>query len=157
VALPLAYDGPSPLTPGRALTAWTLDPVVICALVIVAVAYLTASRRLRRRGDRWSVGRDFAFLVGGLGTIAVATMSWIGTYDDTLFWSHMVQHMVLSMVSPIFLALGAPVTLALRALPARPRQRLSGALRSLPAKILINPGVGVAQRFGSPAACSSGP
>ena len=39
---------------------------------------------------------------------------------------HMVQHMVLSMVAPIFLALGAPVTLALRTLPARPRRRAAG-------------------------------
>ena len=37
------------------------------------------------------------------------------------FSVHMVQHMILMMVAPMFLALGAPVTLALRTLPARPR------------------------------------
>jgi putative copper resistance protein D len=62
----------------------------------------------------------------------------------------MAQHMVLSMVVPIFLALGAPVTLALRTLPARPRRWLRDALHSLPAKILINPLVGFALVFGTP-------
>jgi putative copper resistance protein D len=36
-----------------------------------------------------------------------------------LFSAHMVDHMALTMVAPIFLVLGAPVTLALRALAAR--------------------------------------
>ena len=101
----------------RLLTAWTPEPTVIAALVVAAGLYLWAARSLRRRGDRWPVGRDVAFVGGGLGLIALATIGWMGTYDDTLFWSHMAQHMVLSMVAPIFLALGAPVTLALRVLP----------------------------------------
>lgn len=42
----------------------------------------------------------------------------------------MVQHMVLSMIAPIFLALGAPVTLALRTLPVRPRKRLLAIVHS---------------------------
>jgi len=54
------------------------------------------------------------------------------------------------MLAPIFLALGAPVTLMLRTLPVGGRRRLAGALRSLPAKILINPLVGFALLFGTP-------
>jgi cytochrome c oxidase assembly factor CtaG len=144
------YDGPPPLTGLRYLTAWTPDAAVIVGLALAATAYLAASTRLRRRGDHWAVGRDIAFVGGGLGTIALATLWWPGTYDDTLFWAHMVQHMTLSMVSPIFLALGAPVTLTLRTLPAKPRRWLVRALRSLPAKIVINPLVGFALLFGTP-------
>ena len=55
------------------------------------------------------------------GRLPLATMSALGTYDTVLFSIHMVQHMVLMMVAPMFLALGAPVTLALRTLPTRPR------------------------------------
>ena len=47
----------------------------------------------------------------------LATMSALGAYDTVLFSVHMVQHMILMMVAPMFLALGAPVTLALRTLP----------------------------------------
>src|SRR4051812_12557839 len=144
------YDGPPPLVGSRFFTSWSLDPVVVIGLVLTAAGYLWAASRLRRRGDRWSVGRDVAFLGGGLGTIALATLWWPGVYDDTLFWTHMVQHMLLSMVAPIFLALGAPVTLLLRTLPAGGRRRLSRALHSLPAKVLINPLTGFALLFGTP-------
>jgi len=144
------YDGPPPLTWGRIVTAWEPRTLVIAALVVVAGTYLLAARSLRRRGDAWSPTRDLSFVVGGLGTIAFATLGWMGVYDDTLFWAHMAQHMVLSMVSPIFLALGAPVTLALRTLPPRPRRWLRSALHSWPAKILINPLVGAALVFGTP-------
>jgi len=148
--LVVVYDGPPPLTWGRIITAWQLRLPVLVALVLIAAVYLAAAQRLRRRGDSWSPARDVSFVVGGLGLIAWATLGWMGVYDDTLFWVHMAQHMVLSMVVPIFLALGAPVTLALRTLPAGPRRRLTGLLRSLPAKILINPLVGGVLVFGTP-------
>jgi len=88
--------------------------------------------------------------LGGLAVVALALQSGIGVYDDTLFWAHMAQHMLLSMLAPIFLALGAPVTLLLRTLPTGGRRRLAGALRSLPAKVLVNPLVGFALLFGTP-------
>ena len=83
--------------------------------------YLVGVVVLRRRGDRWPVGRTIAFLAVGMGTFAFATMSGLAAYDTTLLSVHMVQHMLLSMLVPLALALGAPVTLALRTLPARPR------------------------------------
>lgn len=144
------YDGPPPLVGSRFFSAWELEPVILVALVLSAGLYLWASSRLRRRGDSWAVGRDVAFVLGGLGTIALATLWWPGVYDDTLFWAHMTQHMLLSMLAPIFLALGAPVTLLLRTLPAGGRRKLSAALRSLPAKVLINPLTGFALLFGTP-------
>src|SRR5437763_2491800 len=144
------YDGPSALTWGRLVTAWEPRATVIAVLIVTAAVYLLAARRLRRRGDDWAVGRSLAFVVGGLGTIAWAVLGWMGVYDDTLFWVHMAQHMALSMVAPIFLALGAPVTLALRTLPPRPRRGLAAALHSRLARILINPLVGFALLFGTP-------
>ena len=83
----------------------------------MAGLYLLGVRRLRSRGDRWPLRRSLAFLVGGPGTVAVATLSGLATYDLVSFTGHMVQHMLLAMVAPVFLALGAPVTLALRTLP----------------------------------------
>jgi len=150
-ALPLqGYDGPPHLTWSSAWGRWELALPVVAALVLSAGLYLWASTRLRRRGDNWSVGRDVAFVGGGLGTIALATLWWPGVYDDTLFWAHMVQHMLLSMVAPIFLALGAPVTLALRTLPRRPRRGLSKVLHSRVTGVFVNPLVGFALVFGTP-------
>jgi putative copper resistance protein D len=51
----------------------------------------------------------------------------------------MVQHMVLAMLTPVFLALGAPVTLALRALPRRGRGVLQAGLHSRVAKVVTFP------------------
>jgi putative membrane protein len=144
------YDGPPALTWGSVVTSWELQASVVVPLVVLAGTYLYAANRLRRRGDHWAPGRDVSFVVGGLGLTAYALLGWMGVYDDTLFWSHMAQHMVLSMVVPVFLALGAPVTLALRTLPPRPRRTLKNALASWPAKILINPIVGFALVFGTP-------
>jgi len=69
----------------------------------------------------------------------VATMSALGTYDDTLISVHMIQHMILSMVTPVFLCLGAPVTLALRVLPLVWRKRLVALLHSRFAKVMSFP------------------
>ncbi|BEP14297.1 hypothetical protein acdb102_26080 [Acidothermaceae bacterium B102] len=117
----LAYDGPPALTLHTAFTQWELDPYLTTGIAVVAVLYLAGVVRMHRRGDGWPWLRTASFVVG-LATIVIATMAFLGVYDDTLFTDHMVQHMLLSMVAPVFLALGAPVTLALRVLRPAPRK-----------------------------------
>jgi len=95
-------------------------------------------RAMASRGDRWPVGRTLAFSAGML-VFYVATTSGLAAYDTTLLSVHMVQHMLLSMVVPLLLALGAPVTLALRTLPKPPRRWLLAALHSRVAKVLSFP------------------
>ena len=115
--LPLHADPgnqPPPLTPERLLTAWTFEPLVVAALVLMVGLYLWGVRRLAVRGIDWPPARTLAWCVGAAGTIAIALLSVLGTYDTVLFSVHVVQHMILMMVTPMFLALGAPVTLALR-------------------------------------------
>lgn len=129
----------APFTPATLFTAAVLDQWMAIALVVVAGLYLYGVHKLRARGDRWPIGRTLAFVPGGLGVIALATLSGIGTYDDTLFSAHMVQHMLLSMVAPILMALGAPVTLALRTLPARPRGLLLAFLHSRYFRLISQP------------------
>src|SRR6185436_17186557 len=68
-----------------------------------------------------------------------ATVSGLAAYDTTLISVHMVQHMILSMVAPILMALGAPVTLALRTLPKAPRQRLLAVIHSRVVRVLTFP------------------
>ena len=127
------------LTLGRVFTTWGMEPLLFVLTVWVAGAYLVGVLTLRRRGDRWPVGRTVAFLGVGMGAFWFATLSGIGAYDTTLLSVHMVQHMILSMLVPLAFALGAPVTLALRTLPARPRRRLLCVLHSRAAKVLSFP------------------
>ncbi len=82
--------------------------------------YLSGVWALRKRGDAWPLGRTISWLFG-MVVIAWATFGGLGVYSHVLFSAHMASHMMLSMVAPIFLVLGAPMTLALRTLPG-PRQ-----------------------------------
>ncbi|MER6098961.1 cytochrome c oxidase assembly protein [Streptomyces sp. NPDC001728] len=101
--------------------------------------------RLRRRGDAWPVSRTVFFTVGVL-TIALVMCTRLNDYGMVMFSVHMVQHMVISMLSPILLLLGAPITLALRALPVAgrgstgPRELLLKLLHSRYMKVITHPG-----------------
>ena len=123
-------------TAGAVLSEWSLAPFPFVLTVWAVGLYLYGVAVLRRRGDRWPLGRTLAFVLAGMGTFWFATSSGLAAYDTTLLSVHMVQHMLLSMVVPLSLALGAPVTLALRSLPARPRGWLLAVLHSRVAKVL---------------------
>lgn len=128
--------------PWSVLTAARPETLPVVVIAVLGGLYLYGVARLRARGDRWSPARTASFVVGGLGTVAFATMSGLAAYDTTLFAPHMVQHMLLTMVAPVLLALGAPVTLALRTLPGRPRGALMALLHSRFAALLTFPLVG---------------
>jgi cytochrome c oxidase assembly factor CtaG len=125
-----------PFSVSRVFTEWGIDPFLFVVAVWVTGAYLYGVYVLRSRGDSWPWGRTLAFVVLGMGSFAFATMSGLGAYDTSLLSVHMVQHMVLSMMVPLFLALGAPVTLMLRTLPRRPLGWLLALLHSRLAKVL---------------------
>ena len=149
-AVEIGYDLAGPPTLGRVLFDWRFDLLFGTAALVLAVGYLLGVRRLRRRGDAWPTGRLVAWLLGCLVLLA-ATSSGIGRYMPAMFSMHMVGHMLLSMLAPILLVLGAPVTLALRALPAAgrdeppgPREWLLAALHSRVSRVLTNPFVATA-------------
>ncbi len=112
----LGYDLAGPPTLARLALDWRLDLVFGVAALVLAGGYLAGVRRLVLRGDAWPVGRTVAWL-GGCAIILIATSSGIGRYSMAMFSVHMGVHMLLSMLAPILLVLGGPVTLALRALP----------------------------------------
>ncbi|MCU1587392.1 MAG: hypothetical protein JWN31_885 [Frankiales bacterium] len=146
-------SGPGGLPPFGGLTIFTqarppLPPTL--GILALGALYLYGVKRLRAEGHRWPVGRTLAFVLGGLGTLAVALCSGLARYDGLLFGVHMVQHMLLAMVAPVFLALGAPITLALRTLPPRPRARLLSLLHSRVVKVISFPAVPWLLFVGSP-------
>jgi putative membrane protein len=135
----LTAAAPPPFSPEVLVTQASPAGWLTVVLVLAAAAYLFGVYRMRARGDHWPAARTALFCGAGLGTIALVTVSGLEAYDTTLLSVHMVQHMVLTMVSPIFLALGAPVTLALRTLPRRPRRMLLAVVHSAPVKVLTFP------------------
>ncbi|MFE4371712.1 cytochrome c oxidase assembly protein [Streptomyces sp. NPDC056835] len=130
----IGYPMPAPVNALRLLTEWRFDPVFALLITIAALAYWRGVRRLKARGDAWPPGRTTAWMLGLLA-LALCTMSGLATYGRVMFSVHMGQHMAMAMVVPILLVLGAPITLALRALRPAPRSGRAG-IRELLLKIL---------------------
>jgi putative copper resistance protein D len=97
-------------------TVWQFAPIVTAAVVILAGLYLWGVVRVAHRhpARRWPAWKTGMFL-GGLAVVVLATESGIGSYDDVLFWDHMVQHLMLIMVAPPLLIFGQPITLLMHA------------------------------------------
>ncbi|WP_416385013.1 cytochrome c oxidase assembly protein [Tersicoccus mangrovi] len=112
------YDLPPELTPARLLTEWRWDWLWVAVALLGAVGYLRGVWVLHRRGDAVPVLRTISWLVGCVALVFV-TSGGLSVYGRVLFSIHMVDHMALTMVVPIFLVIGAPVTLALRAIKPR--------------------------------------
>ncbi|MFD3535367.1 cytochrome c oxidase assembly protein [Streptomyces sp. NPDC058664] len=133
-----------PFTLGRGLE-FSPDLFFLIGCLAALGLYGVGVARLRRRGDAWPVSRTVFFAVGVL-TVALVTCTGLNDYGMVMFSVHMVQHMVISMLSPILLLLGAPVTLALRALPVAgrgstgPRELLLKLLHSRYMKVVTHPG-----------------
>src|SRR5205823_8560414 len=99
------------------LRSWPFDPWLLIALVVCAGIYLRGWLVLRRRdARRWHGGHVAAFL-GGLAAIYLALASPIEPFAALLLQVHMVQHLLLMMVAPPLLWLGAPLLPVLRGLP----------------------------------------
>lgn len=112
------YELPPELTPARWFTEWRPDWLWIAFALTVGVAYILGVVKLQRRGDSWS-GLKLACWLIGLVLLTYFTSGAPAIYGMILFSAHMVDHMALTMVVPLFLVLGAPVTLALKALSPR--------------------------------------
>ena len=112
------YELPPELTPQRWLTEWRFDWLWVAVAVFGLMTYVLGIRRVRQRGDSWSWFRSVNWVIG-LAVLTYVTSGPPSVYGRVLFSAHMVDHMALTMVAPIFLVLGAPVTLALRALTPR--------------------------------------
>jgi cytochrome c oxidase assembly factor CtaG/putative copper export protein len=155
VELQLGYTLDGAPTLFRLLTEWRFDIIYGTGAIVLAVLYLLGVRRLRARGDAWPVGRTVAWLLGCL-TVLMATSSGFGRYAPAMFSIHMETHMMLSMLAPVFLVLGGPVTLALRALPVAgkdgppgPREWLLAIVRSPVSRLLTHPVVALGLFVGS--------
>lgn len=91
----------------------TFDAPAVLGVLAAGTLYVRAARR-----RDWPPGRTTAFLAG-LATVLVVTCSPLAGYDTTFFWVRAVQTVTLLMITPLLLALGAPVRLLLDTVDAR--------------------------------------
>jgi len=121
------------LTWPRFFSTWQLQPGWLAAAMVLLGCYLAAAPASSVR-----VWRMVAF-AAGVVLMWVCVASAIGTYAMSLFWMHMVLHLMLIMVVPALLVLGHPLTVLAE---ARPRARR--VLRSWPVTVLTHQLTGLA-------------
>lgn len=138
------YPEPPPLNWLAAFSTFTPDALTLVVGAAAAAMYVIGVRRLIQRGDKWSHLRTFAWLAGVAAGVFI-TNTEISRYAMVSMSAHMTQHMTLGMFVPILLVLGAPITLALRALaPAKydlvgPREWITIVLQSNYSKLITHP------------------
>ena len=131
---------PPPPTWSRILLSYEPNALMIGILTLMVALYIKGVVVLAKRGDKWPVGRTIAFALGITAT-DFATSGGLGLYAQFSFSYHMTAHMVLGMIAPIGLVLGAPMTLALRTLPQGRNSDERGVRGSLLAALHSKPGI----------------
>ncbi|MDP8977141.1 MAG: cytochrome c oxidase assembly protein, partial [Actinomycetota bacterium] len=114
--------------------AWSLDPLVLLAVLVAGWWYAAGVGSLWRSAGRGQVitrAQVVAFL-GGVGAVLVALVSPLDALGGALFSAHMSQHLLLTLLAAPLLALGAPLQAMGWGLPGplrRRANRLQGRLR----------------------------
>lgn len=127
-----------PLTLARVFTSWQVDPLALVLIAALGSGYVWGLRRQ----PEWPRARSVAFFALGLGGLLLVSITFVGVYEDTLFWARAVQIIVLLMTVPLGLAMGAPVTLLRQATSPVTVQRTDRVLASRPVRMLTHPATG---------------
>lgn len=141
----LGYDVAVRPTLSILLFDWRVNILFLTIAALGTGLYLIGVVKVRRGGGNWPAARATAWILGWF-VVVFTTSSGLGQYASASFSLHMIFHMSLNMLAPILLVLGGPVTLALRALTARPgdqvagcREWVIGILNSRAVRHLYNP------------------
>jgi cytochrome c oxidase assembly factor CtaG len=124
----------------------TPELVVLLSLAVAAGVYARGWARLRRRMPRRFGWRQLLCFLAGLDVIAVAIAPPLHALADRSLLAHMVQHMLIMLVAPPLIWLGAPLAPLLRGLPA-------GAARGLIAALAWRPLRPAGRALTHPASC----
>jgi putative membrane protein len=99
-----------------ALAAWRFPWWTGMSLLLTAALYLRGFMRVHRQMPLRFPLSGLALYSAGILALAVVLASPLAALDDRLLSTHMVQHLVLLMVAPPLLLLGAPQIPVVRAI-----------------------------------------
>ena len=124
---------------------WNPEWTMLTIALLAAALYTIGVIRVKQNQIKWSALRTISFMIG-IGLVIWTTSAGISMYSKVSFEYHMIQHMILSMIAPIFIVLSTPITLALRALPAQKstdhrstREWILALLHSSYSKLITHP------------------
>lgn len=120
---------------------------LLAVFVVVAGlgVYVVAAHRLRRDGIAWPRSRDGCAIAAAAGLVVAVSAPSAGGE----FLAHMSRHVLVGMVSPLFIVLALPGTLALRALRGPGRRLVLTVLHARPVSWLVIPPVAALINTGS--------
>ncbi len=114
--------------PDVSLLAWNFEPVVVAPVLTAAALYLDGWRMVSRRMPNRFGARHLVVTMAGLASILLALTSPLDALSALLLQAHMTQHLLLMVVAPPLLWMGAPVAPMLLGLPRRVRRKVTRAL-----------------------------
>ncbi|MCA9981062.1 MAG: cytochrome c oxidase assembly protein, partial [Anaerolineales bacterium] len=112
------------------LTSWQWRPEILLLLGLFGTLYTMGWVRLRRRSGRNKLAngwRLFSYWLA-LTAIVLALLSPVDVLGSLLFYMHMIQHLLLTMVAAPLMMLANPMPFLIWGLPTRPRQTVGRAL-----------------------------
>lgn len=129
------------LTWGRFVSTWQVHPGWLICCAAMLVLYLVGRRRAGAGSTvpTWRV----ASFCGGITLLWITTSSAIAGYAMSLFWMHMVLHLLLIIVVAAFVVLGHPLTVLIESFDALGQARVRAVLRSAPVAALTHYVAGV--------------
>ena len=114
------------------LTSWTIDPLQLAPVALIAFAYWRRARTLRARGTPVPPWRALVFSLG-IALLVLPLASPIAAIGETeLFSFHMLQHVLLGDLAPLCLLAGLTGPILRPLLALRPVERL---------RVLANPAI----------------
>jgi putative copper resistance protein D len=125
------------MTPLQVITQATFPPIPTVLIALMVGWYLWSVRRLAAKGRKWSNWRTASFCFAAF-LLAVGLCSGIDAHDEN-FVIHTIQHILISMLAPLFLALSGPITLLLQSSNRKVQTTVLKILHTRVAKVLTNP------------------
>ena len=108
------------------LRSWSIPPAATFAIVLSALLYLRGWWLLRRAGSPSIPPWRAATFLFGLLSLWVALASPMDVFNSFVLTAHMLQHMMLMMVVPPLILLGAPLVPMVRGLPVFAAREFAG-------------------------------
>lgn len=106
--------------------------------IILLAAYITAVIITNQRYKKWPIFRTICWTIGMVIALA-AVVGPLANSAHSNFTAHMVSHLLLSMVAPIFMAIAKPMTLLLRTANTTLARKLTSILKSGFLKFVSHP------------------
>lgn len=109
---------------------WGFFEILLSGLSLLALSfYLMGVYQQRASRRKWSHWRTASF-ISGILVLLIALLPQIAAFAHHDLRGHMVQHLLVGMIAPLGLVLGAPVLLILRSAPRSFSRQLVIWLRS---------------------------